>query len=45
MEPIPVIPDPVVEDGIDYWSAQPASYDGVLGTRLLSASASGLTTF
>ncbi|KAF8350657.1 methyltransferase domain-containing protein [Amanita rubescens] len=31
MEPIPVIPDPVVEDGIDYWSTQPASYDGVLG--------------
>ena len=26
------IPDPVVQDGIEYWNAQPASYDGVLGT-------------
>ncbi|TFY76323.1 hypothetical protein EWM64_g7689 [Hericium alpestre] len=24
-------PDPVVQDGIKYWSSQPASYDGVLG--------------
>lgn len=42
MEPIP---DPVVEDGIDYWNAQPASYDGVLGTRLFSTRTSRLTAF
>ncbi|PFH54307.1 hypothetical protein AMATHDRAFT_577 [Amanita thiersii Skay4041] len=24
-------PEPVVEDGIEYWNNQPASYDGVLG--------------
>ncbi|TFK76376.1 hypothetical protein BDN72DRAFT_756091 [Pluteus cervinus] len=23
--------EPVIEDGIDYWNTQPASYDGVLG--------------
>ena len=45
MDPIPVIPDPVVEDGIDYWSTQPASYDGVLGARLFSTRASRLIAF
>ncbi|TFK42535.1 alpha-N-methyltransferase NTM1 [Crucibulum laeve] len=27
----PAIPEPVIEDGIDYWNTQPASLDGVLG--------------
>ena len=30
-EPDEPTPDPVVQDGIEYWSDQPASYDGVLG--------------
>ena len=25
--------EPVVQDGLDYWKAQPASLDGVLGTH------------
>ena len=25
------LPDPDVDDGIKYWAAQPANYDGVLG--------------
>ncbi|KAH9946088.1 DUF858-domain-containing protein [Epithele typhae] len=29
--PDTVLPDPDVEDGIKYWTAQPANYDGVLG--------------
>ena len=24
-------PEPIVEDGIEYWESQPASLDGVLG--------------
>jgi protein N-terminal methyltransferase len=28
MEPIP---DPDIEEGIEYWKTQPASLDGVLG--------------
>ena len=27
----PPEPQPDVEDGIEYWNTQPASYDGVLG--------------
>ena len=27
------IAQPVVNDGIEYWNAQPANYDGVLGTQ------------
>jgi hypothetical protein len=27
------IPDPDIEEGIEYWNAQPASLDGVLGKQ------------
>lgn len=26
-----IVPDPVLQDGIEYWKTQPASLDGVLG--------------
>ena len=26
---------PVIADGIEYWTAQPATYDGVLGMYML----------
>lgn len=27
------VPDPDIEDGIEYWKTQPASLDGVLGEK------------